>query len=83
MNFTSRLRTWPSSCAMTPCNSSRDRRLSSPAVTATAALSGRRPTANAFNDESSMMKTRAPGTVKKLSFAHLRTSCGGTIASAV
>ena len=31
----------------------------------------------------SMMKTRAPGTVKKLSFAHLRTSCGGTIASAV
>jgi hypothetical protein len=44
----SRLRTWASSCAITPAISSRLRRSSRPVVAATAAFSGLRPVAKAF-----------------------------------
>ena len=44
----SRLRTWASSCAITPASSSRDRIRISPCVTATAEFCGLRPVAKAF-----------------------------------
>ena len=44
----SRLRTWPSSCEITPRSSSSESSLVIPAVTATAACFGLRPVANAF-----------------------------------
>jgi hypothetical protein len=44
----SRLRTWASSCAITPAISSRDSICKSPVVAATAACWGSRPVANAL-----------------------------------
>ncbi len=54
ISWMSRLRTWASSWAMTPCSSSRSSVRSRPLVTATDAVSGRRPVANALGAGSSM-----------------------------